>query len=58
MEEELFDKRIIERNVKKGVFPRKDYHEYLKKLPDMSGNVIIVEEPREEPKGKEKSKKK
>jgi hypothetical protein len=35
----LYDIRIIERNIKKGLVNRKDYHEYLKTLPDAADKI-------------------
>jgi len=31
----LFDKRTVERNIKKGLLSRKDYEKYLKSLDDI-----------------------
>ncbi len=33
----LFDIRLVERNLKKGVIDQKDYEKFLKGLPDMEG---------------------
>lgn len=33
----LFDKRTVERNIKKGLVSRKDYEKYLKSLDDVTG---------------------
>jgi hypothetical protein len=38
----LVDKRILERNFKKGTVTRKDYEKYLKDLPDASDNMEVV----------------
>jgi hypothetical protein len=43
MAEQLYDKRIIERNVRKGLLQRKDYDKYLKELPDVADNMQVVE---------------
>ena len=43
MAEQLYDKRIIERNVRKGLLPRKDSDKYLKELPDVADNMQVVE---------------
>lgn len=32
----LFDKRTVERNIKKGLITRKDYEKFLKSLDDIS----------------------
>ena len=39
----LFDVRIIERNVRKGLTTRKDYDKYLKSLPDVSDKIAPPE---------------
>jgi len=41
----LFDRRVVERNIKKGVITRKDYDRHLKSLPDAKANVIPPDEP-------------
>jgi len=40
----LFDRRIVERNIKKGLITRKDYDKQLKSLVDVSGNIASAEE--------------
>ena len=40
----LFDRRIVERNVKRGLITRKDYEKFLKSLPDCSEKVRSSEE--------------
>jgi 2-oxo-4-hydroxy-4-carboxy--5-ureidoimidazoline (OHCU) decarboxylase len=40
----LFDRRTVERNIKRGLTTRKDYEKYLKSLPDAAGNVLPAEE--------------
>jgi hypothetical protein len=45
----LFDRRIVERNIKKGLLSRKDYEKHLKSLPDVASNIASAEERREEP---------
>lgn len=40
--EKLFDTRIVERNLKKGLVPQKEYETYLKKLPDEKDNFDLV----------------
>jgi len=49
----LFDKRTVERNIKKGLVSRKDYEKYLKTLDDVTdkgayGAAEIREEPADE----------
>ncbi len=36
----LFDKRTVERNIKKGLVSRKDYEKYLKSLDDAAGKGV------------------
>ena len=46
----LFDKRTVERNIKKGLLSRKDYEKYLKSLDDAAEKGVYgspVEEPDE-----------
>lgn len=40
----LFDKRTVERNIKKGLTTRKDQEKFLKALPDAADKVIPPEE--------------
>lgn len=47
----MFDRRVLDRNIRKGVIDRGDYAEYLKSLPDVSDNVAPLEEPEEEAEG-------
>jgi len=44
----MFDKRVLDRNIRKGVIDRGDYAGYLKSLPDVSDNVAPLEEPEDE----------
>jgi hypothetical protein len=44
----LFDKRTVERNIKKGLLTRKDYEKYLKSLDD-AGEKGVYGSPVEEP---------
>ena len=44
----LFDRRIVERNIKKGLITRKDYEKHLKSLADVAGNIASAEERVEE----------
>ncbi len=43
-ENKKFDKRNIERNLKDGLITKKDYENYLAKLPDVSDKVFSPEE--------------
>jgi hypothetical protein len=38
-ETNLFDVRVLERNLRRGTVSRKDYDKYLKGLPDRSANA-------------------
>ena len=40
----LFDRRVVERNIKKGLVTRKDYEKYLKSLDDSAGKIASPEE--------------
>jgi hypothetical protein len=42
----LFDSRIVERNIRKGLITRKDYEKHLKALPDAADKVAPPEAPR------------
>lgn len=44
----LLDRRIIERNIKKGLITRKDYEKHLKALPDVAANIATPQERNEE----------
>jgi hypothetical protein len=44
----LFDRRVVERNIKKGLITRKDYEKHLKSLADVGGNIASAEERTEE----------
>jgi hypothetical protein len=45
--ERVYDIRILERNIRKGLITRKDVDKYLKSLPDREGNAVRMgdEEP-------------
>ena len=45
----LFDRRVVERNIKKGLITRKDYEKHLKSLNDVGANIASPEERHEEP---------
>ncbi len=38
----LFDRRIIDRSIKKGFFTRKDYEKFLKALPDSADKAAPI----------------
>jgi hypothetical protein len=40
----LVDRRVIERNIKKGLLTRKDYEKHLKSLADTAANIASPEE--------------
>jgi hypothetical protein len=40
----LYDRRTIERNIKKGLITRKDYEKFLKALDDAKDKGVIGEE--------------
>jgi hypothetical protein len=40
----LFDRRVVERNIKKGLVTRKDYEKHLKALADVAGNIASPDE--------------
>jgi hypothetical protein len=45
----LFDKRTVERNIKKGLITRKDYEKHMKTLEDVSNKGVYGSaEPRGE----------
>jgi hypothetical protein len=44
----LFDRRVVERNIKKGLITRKDYEKHLKALSDVAGNIASADERIEE----------
>ena len=37
----MYDKRVVRRNIRKGLISREEYEKYLEALPDMSDNVVI-----------------
>ena len=43
-ENKIFDKRNIERNIKSGIFTKRDYDIYLTKLPDVTDKLFDPEE--------------
>jgi hypothetical protein len=44
----LFDRRVVERNIKKGLITRKDYEKHLKALSDVAGNIASPDERTED----------
>jgi hypothetical protein len=45
----LFDRRIVERNIRRGVITRKDYEKFLKSLDDASDKIAPADRPTAEP---------
>jgi hypothetical protein len=43
----LFDRRIVERNIKRGLITRKDYDKFLKSLSDAAGKLRSPDEAAE-----------
>ena len=43
MKEKLFDQRIVERNIKRGIVSREQYQEYIDSLEDCSDLVTDME---------------
>ncbi|MFW5921599.1 MAG: hypothetical protein ACOCUS_07145 [Polyangiales bacterium] len=41
--ESLVDRRVIERNIAKGLIEKKDYEKHLESLPDVADNAAEVE---------------
>lgn len=39
----LFDKRVVERNIKKGLITREEYEKYLSALPDVSDQAEVIQ---------------
>lgn len=46
-ENKKFDKRTIERNLKEGIISDKEWETFLKKLPDVSDKVALIEREEE-----------
>ena len=44
----MFDRRVIDRNIRKGLIKRADVAKYLKSLPDMSDKAAPLYEETEE----------
>lgn len=42
LNDKIVDKRIVERNIKKGVISRADYEKHIKKLADVADNAEEV----------------
>ena len=40
--ESLYDKRIVERNIRRSAITRKDYETYISKLPDVRDKAVRV----------------
>jgi hypothetical protein len=45
----LFDKRTVERNIKRGLVSRKDYEKYLKSLDDIADKGVYGAPAEDEP---------
>jgi len=41
--ERLFDRRVVERFIRRGLTTRQDYEKYLGELPDAADNVATVD---------------
>ena len=48
LDEQLVDRRTVERNIQKGLLTRKDYEGYLGKLKDVEDNAETVDLEEEE----------
>ena len=46
-ENKKFDKRTISRNLKEGIISEKEWEAYLKKLPDVSEKVALIDREEE-----------
>ncbi len=55
LDEQLVDRRTVERNIEKGLLTRKDYDKYLDKLKDVEDNAepVVLEEEEEAAEGAE-----
>ncbi len=42
LEDRLVDKRIVDRNIKKGLLRKEQYEDHLAKLPDRSNALELV----------------
>lgn len=38
----LLDRRVVERNIRKGIVTREEYDKSLSELPDVGGNAVII----------------
>jgi hypothetical protein len=47
LDPKLFDRRIVERNIKRGFITRKDYDKYLKSLADAADKLRPSDESHE-----------
>jgi hypothetical protein len=43
LENKLVDKRVLARNLRKGLLDEKDYDRYVKALPDVADQAVPVE---------------
>ena len=49
----LLDKRVVERNLAKGILTRADLDKHLTKLPDVEHNAEVCAPPAAEPRASE-----
>jgi hypothetical protein len=42
-EDVLFDSRLVERHIRKGLVSRKDYEDYLKKSEDLTDKMEVID---------------
>ena len=43
LENKIIDKRVVRRNVRKGLLDEKDFDRHLKSLPDVADQAVPVE---------------
>ena len=43
IDETVFDARVVERNIQKGIITRADYEKYIADLSDKEGDAVTVE---------------
>jgi len=42
LDEMKYDRRIVDRNIRKGMLSQEEYAKYLKKLPDVEENTMLI----------------
>ena len=47
-QEWMFDKRVVDRNIRRGLVTRADHDRYLKSLSDLSGQIATMEDDERE----------